>query len=93
MQKKYSIAEAKTGLPSIVREVEDGPSVRLTRHGRPVAVLMSVKEYERLTDRREGFWKALTAFRSASEKEGIEISDLEFDGLRDVSQGRDGEWP
>ena len=91
MQKQYSIAEAKSGLPSIVHEVEDGPAVRLTRHGRPVAVLMSVQEYERLMEKREGFWKALTTFRNARENEGIEIASLDFDGLRDISKGREGE--
>ena len=93
MQKQYSIAEAKSGLPSIVHEVEDGPAVRLTRHGKPAAVLMSVREYDRLMEKKEGFWKALSTFRNAREKEGIEISGLDFDGLRDVSKGREGEWP
>ena len=85
MQKEFSIAEAKSKLPSLIHSVEEGPSVKLTRHGRPVAVLVSIREYERLNQRREGFWAALTAFRKAMEKESIEISDADFETLRDTS--------
>ena len=92
MQKQFSIAEAKSKLPAIVHSVEEGPSVKLTRHGRPVAVLLSIREYERLNRKREGFWSALMAFRKAVEKENIEISDSDFEALRDTSPGRKSEW-
>jgi hypothetical protein len=40
-----------------------------------------------------GFWDALTAFRRTAEKEGIEFSDSDFEGLRDSSRGREEiEW-
>ena len=48
MAKQYSISDARNNLPSIVKQVEYGPAVELTRRGRPVAVLISHKEYERL---------------------------------------------
>jgi prevent-host-death family protein len=48
MEKQFSIAEAKSKLPAIIHSVEDGPSVKLTRHGKPVAVLLSIREYEQL---------------------------------------------
>ena len=91
MQKEFSIAEAKSKLPSLIHSVEEGPSVKLTRHGRPVAVLVSIREYERLCRKRVGFWPALTAFRKAMEKEIIEICDADFENLRDASPGREGE--
>ena len=46
MQKQFSIAEAKNRLPTLVHYVEKGPSVKLTRWGKPVAVLLSIEEYE-----------------------------------------------
>ena len=92
MENQYSIAEAKNKLPSIIHSVEKGPSVKLTRRGRPVAVLLSIKEYERLRQKKEGFWRDLKAFRKLAEKEGIEISDADFKGLRDYSPGREVDW-
>ena len=92
MQKQFSIAEAKSKLPALVHSVEEGPSVKLTRHGKPVAVLLSIREYERLNRKRKGFWSALTAYRKAVEKENIEITDSDFEALRDTSPGRKRGW-
>ena len=89
MQTQYSIADAKNKLPSIVHSVESGAPVTLTRHGRPVAVLLSIRQYQRLGRTREGFWKALESFRSLLEKEHIQLSDADFEGLRDDYRGRD----
>jgi antitoxin Phd len=89
---QYSIAEAKNKLPSLIHSVEKGPSVRLTRRGRPVAVLLSIQEYERLQQKKGNFWQALKAFRSIAENEGIEITGPDFDGLRDNSPGREVDW-
>jgi len=91
MEKKYTIAEAKSKLPAIIHTVEDGPSIKLTRHGKPVAVLLSIREYEQLAKKKTGFWSALTKFRNILEKENIEITDKDFAGLRDTSTGRERE--
>ena len=92
MENQYSIAEAKNKLPSIIHSVERGPSVKLTRRGRPVAVLLSIQEYERLSQKKKDFWLALKSFRKIAEKEGIEISNADFKGLRDYSPGREVDW-
>ena len=91
MAKQFSIAEAKSNLPAIIHSVEDGPCVQLTRHGKPVAVLLSIREYELLVLKKKGFWRALKDFRKVIEKEGIQITDLDFKGLRDTSFGRERE--
>ena len=91
MEKKYTIAEAKSNLPAIIHTVEDGPSIKLTRHGKPVAVLLSIREYEQLAKKKTGFWSALTKFRNILEKENIEITDKDFADLRDTSTGRERE--
>ena len=90
-KQNYSIAEAKTRLPSIVHEVEEGPSVRLTRHGKPVAVLMSIREYEQMRQKQGNFWNSLLSFRKTLANEGVEISDADLSGLRDLSPGREVE--
>ena len=91
MQDQFSIAEAKNRLPSIIHDVEKGPTIKLTRRGKPVAVLLSVQEYERLSSQYSGFWSALTKFRRNIQKEDIEISDTDFVGLRDTGVGREVE--
>lgn len=91
MQKQFSIAEAKNKLSTIIHNVEKGPYVELTRRGKPVAVLLSIQEYKRLSRKYTGFWSAMTEFRRNLENEGIEISDSDFEGVRDLSSGREVE--
>lgn len=46
--KAVSIAQARNTLTELVYQAEEGQPVRFTRRGRPVAVLISEVEYERL---------------------------------------------
>ncbi len=55
MPKQYSIAEARNHFTAIVRDVEREAAVELTRRGKPVAVLLSVQEYKRLSSNKGGF--------------------------------------
>lgn len=51
MSKNLSIVEAKTHLSDCIRDVEQGESVLITRHGKPVAALVPadiLKHVERL---------------------------------------------
>lgn len=89
MEAQYTIAEAKNKLPAIVHSVEKGAPVKLTRHGRPVAVLLSIDQYERLSRGTEGYWQALESFRDQMNKEGVQISEADFEDLRDDSRGRE----
>lgn len=88
MQDEFSIAEAKNKLPSIVHYVEDGSNVKLTRRGKPVAVLLSIKEYERLSIKPAKFWDALSGFREKMNLMEADISDGDFNDLRDSVEGR-----
>jgi antitoxin Phd len=92
MQEEFSIAEAKNKLPSIIHYVEQGPYIKLTRRGKAVAVLLSIKEYERLSHGYSGFWDALSKFRQDIKDETIDISDKDFEGLRDRDAGREVEY-
>ena len=53
MNGTYSIAAAKNNLSVLVHEAEQGHPVRLTRRGKPVAVLISTQQYERLSKPRK----------------------------------------
>jgi len=60
VEKDYSIAEAKQDLPAIVHEVERTGRARITRRGRPVVVMLSIAELQRLESaRKEPDWGVL----------------------------------
>lgn len=46
MNKQISLAEAKATLSECIRKVENGETVLITRHGKPVAALVQAKELE-----------------------------------------------
>jgi len=89
MTKQIAIAEARANLPALLREVECGAAVELTRRGKPVAVLLSVHEYQRLTEPKGGFGKALREFREKYDLEEMWKDGDPFEGVRDRSPGRD----
>ncbi|PSP25738.1 MAG: type II toxin-antitoxin system Phd/YefM family antitoxin [Cyanobacteria bacterium SW_4_48_29] len=85
MTSKYSIAEARDHFSEIVRSVETGEPVKLTRHGKTVVVMVSEQEFERLKGQQKNFWEALRRYRQ-------EV-DLNFDSnpleeVRTQSVGR-----
>lgn len=89
MEEQYTIVDAKNKLTSIIHSVETGHAVKLTRHGKPVAVLLSIKDYQRLNTKKEGFYNALISWReSMAKEEDIVITGEEFDNVRDNSSGR-----
>lgn len=89
MLKQYSIAEARNRFTAIVHDVEQEAAIELTRRGKPVAVLVSIHEYKRLSSNAGGFWKAFTAFRNRVNLQELEIEPEIFTGLRDQSPGRE----
>jgi prevent-host-death family protein len=62
MNKNYTIAQARRDLSAIVREVERNGRARITRRGQPVAVVLSIAEFERLLSarRKEPDWSLAT---------------------------------
>ncbi len=91
MEHEYSIAEAKNRLPSIIHSVEKGPFVKLTRRGKPVAVLLSIRDYEQLSRKTTGLWDAVLRFRESVKEFGDDITDADFENLRDAGTGREVE--
>lgn len=85
MSKHYSIAEAKNHLPAVIHEAEAGEPIEITRHGKPVAVLLSMSEYLRLRGARPDLWPAYEAWRSA----GPPLTDQDVDGLADRTRDQE----
>ena len=89
MRKRYSIADARTNLPSIVDEAEAGHEIELTRRGKPVAVVLSLREVERLRGReRSAFGDAYRRFLKTHPLDEVGLERDELASLRDRSVGR-----
>lgn len=85
----YSIANAKNSLSRIVHEAEEGETVHLTRRGKLVAVLLSVKEYQKMSKKQSSPADALQKFLMDKNHKDVDIDPTVFDGLRAKSSGRD----
>lgn len=92
MTESYSIAQARDNFAAIVRDVERVSAIELTRRGKPVAVLLSVEEYRRLLAGQKTFWEAYSEFRDRLDPHRLDIEPEIFEGLRDVSSGRETGW-
>jgi prevent-host-death family protein len=95
MTKQYSIAEAKNHLPRLVHEAEEGAAVEITRRGKPVAVLLSIEEYQRLAPPlpKTDFWETYQEWRKKYDVEHLDLDPDEiYKDVRDKSPGRDFSW-
>lgn len=92
MVKKYSIAEARDKFTRMVHEAEQGATVELLRRGKPVAILLAVDEYERLSSGKRGFWQAYQEFLREVDLKEADIDAGAVFGDRDRSPGRGFEW-
>ncbi len=70
--------EAKTNLSRLLERVEGGERITLTRHGRPVAMLVPVEK------RRppEEVVRELREFRRGRRLDGMEVREMIEDGRR-----------
>jgi len=87
----YTIAEARNHLTRLVREVEGGRTVGLTRRGKLVAVVVSGPEFNRLHGGTGGLRTALRAFLKERPQGGV-LSARGVAALRDRSPGRKVSW-
>ncbi len=90
MTERYTIAEARRNLPRLVREVERGKAVELTRRGEPVAMLISCRRFEQLASHHSGFAEAYRTFAERIDLAKLNLDpDHLFAGIRADTQGRD----
>jgi prevent-host-death family protein len=89
----FSIADARSQLPKIIHKVETGNVTQLTRRGKPVAILISPKEYETLLAQGKGrLLQAFKAYRTLMVATEEELSDKEVDSWRDQEVTRTLPW-
>jgi len=88
MSHRYSIAEARSSLPSIVDQAEAGVEVELTRRGKPVAVVVAVGVLERLRGDRRLFRAAYQGFLKRYSLGEVGLERGAFTRVREKNAGR-----
>ena len=88
MSRQYSIAEARSSLPTIVDQAEAGQEIELTRRGKPVAVVVSLREFERLRGERAFFGDTYKRFLKAHSLRDAGLDEGFFDSPRNNDVGR-----
>lgn len=87
--KQLSIAEARNALPTLVKTVESGSPVEITKRGRGVVVVVPIAEYQRLLGQTgSSFSETLELFR-AQVVDRNALKNCDFDNLRDLDLGRE----
>jgi antitoxin Phd len=65
-QRQWSLQDAKNRFSAVVEAARNGVPQTVTKHGKPVAVVLSVEDYEKLTGKaapqRPSFVEHLLAF-------------------------------
>lgn len=87
MEQAISLSAAKAHLAGLVQAAETGEVVHISRHGKPVAVLLSEQAYAALQGQQEGrrVWAAIAEWRQSGEA----IGELDAESWRDRSAGRE----
>jgi antitoxin Phd len=85
---RVTVAEARSGLPRLLHAVERGQPVEITRRGQPVAVVLSLADYQRLSGKPRDAWEAYEQWSASVDPCDRELPDDFFTKLRDRSPGR-----
>jgi prevent-host-death family protein len=85
-----TIAQAKNNLPKLIHAAEAGDDIRISRHGKLVAVLISAERYQQHFNASEGVFQAIMQWRE--KQPGLDLIDAEVDSWRDRSPARDFAW-
>jgi prevent-host-death family protein len=84
-QPQWSLQDAKNRFSAVVEAARNGVPQTVTKHGKPVAVVLSVEEYEKLTGKaapqRPSFVEHLLAMPKddeAFDPVNLKLRDVEF---------------
>ncbi|HEX2881680.1 MAG TPA: type II toxin-antitoxin system Phd/YefM family antitoxin [Polyangiaceae bacterium] len=88
MPKRYSIAEARANLPLVVNEAVSGVGVELTRRGKPIVVVLSVEQYEKLRGKHLVFGTAYRNFLKKHPLKEVGVDANLCKTVRDRGTGR-----
>lgn len=90
MPKFATTAEAKNTLPKLIHSAEAGEDIHISRHGIPVAVLISEERYQQAFGSSKHIFQSIMEWRANNND--IELTNDEVDSWRDKSPARDFSW-
>jgi len=76
MPTQHSVTEVRRRFASVIREVESGAHIEVTRYGEAVAVLVPCSEKNE--PQTQLFWDAYLAFRQKHDLGEVGLSEEEF---------------
>ena len=82
MPKQLSVAQARNQFARLIHETERSGPVEVTRRGQPVAVIVSINDYRRLTATKGDFWTAYQKWRKDPRFKDVTIDPSIFEGTR-----------
>ncbi|MFA6014119.1 MAG: type II toxin-antitoxin system Phd/YefM family antitoxin [Gallionellaceae bacterium] len=85
-----TVAHAKNNLPKLIHAAEAGDDIRIHRHGKLVAVLVSADRYQQQFSPGEGIFQAIMQWRE--KQPGFDLSDAEVDSWRDRTPAKESSW-
>ena len=88
MSHRYSVAEARRSLSTIVDQAEAGGEVQLTRRGKPVAAVVGLRVLERLRGDRPQFGSAYRDFLEHYSPDHVGLDGDVFSPSREKGAGR-----
>ncbi len=91
--KTSTIAEAKNNLSHLIHQLEVEEPIHLTRYGKPVAVMMSENQYQKLVSPQKSLYSAILNWRSQlDEASDIGLTGNELNVIRKESAEREFLW-
>lgn len=86
-----TIAEAKNNLSQLIYQIEADETIHLTRHGKPVAVMLSEANYQKLIHKNNSLYQAIQQWRTEL-KDEVALTEAELKNIRTSSQERIFTW-
>lgn len=88
---KMTMTEARAAFAKVLTLAERGEAVEVTRDGRPVAVILSFDEYQKVRKSSVPPSEALREFLNGLDRRALSGEDP-WKGVRDRGKGRDFRW-
>jgi prevent-host-death family protein len=79
-----TISHLKNHLPELVHTVEQGEDIQITRHGKPVAVLVSLDKYNQALVSGKGIFNSYLTWRK-KHPNATGFTDIELKAMRDIT--------
>lgn len=85
-----TIAQAKNNLPKLIHLAEAGNDIRISRHGKLVAVMISAERYQQHFNLGTDVFQAIMQWRE--KQSGVDLTDAEVDSWRDRTVAPEFSW-